>query len=91
MRPILVAGALAVVAGALAGSAGPADAARRRAEVCDYRSGTYACYPADRKSRRQDDESDEIRANQVDPAGDYKGMPAWARRALSPRYDGGFR
>lgn len=31
------------------------------------------------------------RANDLDPAGDYKGYPDWARVALSPKYDRGFR
>jgi len=27
---------------------------------------------------------DDIRANSLDPAGNYKGYPSWARAALSP-------
>ena len=31
------------------------------------------------------------RANNLDPAGDYKGYPDWARVALSPKFDGNRR
>jgi hypothetical protein len=30
-----------------------------------------------------------VRANALDPAGNYKAYPDWARAALSPKFDGG--
>ncbi len=39
------------------------------------------------KMRRYRDDSYAARAHDLDPAGDYKGYPDWARVALSPKYD----
>jgi hypothetical protein len=34
---------------------------------------------------------DDVRANALDPGGDYKAYPSWARAALSPKGDNGVR
>lgn len=44
-----------------------------------------------KKRKARDDDQYAARAHQLDPAGDYKGYPNWARVALSPKYDGGGR
>ena len=40
------------------------------------------------KKRKWRDDSYAARAHNLDPAGDYKGYPDWARVALSPKSDG---
>lgn len=80
----------AIAALAIAGSipvlSTPSDAARRTVRVCDSYSGVYRCYT---KKFDPSDEATRIRAKNLDPAGDYKGYPAWAQYALSPKLDGG--
>jgi hypothetical protein len=74
---------LAVVAPA------PAEARRvAKSERCRVIDGQLYC-PARRIVRRET--HDDVRANSLDPAGDYKGYPSWARAALSPKSDGAFR
>jgi Ni/Co efflux regulator RcnB len=41
------------------------------------------------KDRKPRDDAYAARANDLDPAGDYKRYPNWARAALSPKFDGG--
>jgi hypothetical protein len=77
--------ALAFTAGFPA-STTPSDAAHRTVRVCDSNSGVYRCYL---KKYDPSDEATRIRAKNLDPAGDYKGYPAWAQYALSPKSDGG--
>lgn len=43
------------------------------------------------KKRKWRDDSYAARAHDLDPAGDYKDYPDWARVALSPKYDRGRR
>lgn len=40
------------------------------------------------RPRRDIEDEYAARANNLDPAGDYKGYPNWARVALSPKSDG---
>lgn len=47
-------------------------------------------YSAKKRNWRVEEEY-AARAENLDPAGDYKGYPNWARVALSPKYDRGFR
>ena len=62
----------------MAAFAGPSDEAPR------YRKASkYVTY-----QRRQRIDSYAARAHDLDPAGDYKGYPNWARVALSPKFDG---
>jgi len=42
--------------------------------------------PAKRAIERKDNDYS-IRANSVDPSGDFKGYPDWARAALGPKRD----
>jgi hypothetical protein len=44
-----------------------------------------------RKLKAQQEAADQLRADYLDPAGNFKGYPAWARAALSPKNDGGNR
>jgi Ni/Co efflux regulator RcnB len=44
-----------------------------------------------RKLKRQQEAADQLRADYLDPAGDYKAYPAWARAGLAPKNDGGTR
>lgn len=46
---------------------------------------------AAKKRKSYDDDSYAARANSLDPSGDLKGYPNWARVALSPKYGNGFR
>lgn len=55
-----------------------------------YRKKSYEHRYARKRNWRVEREY-EARANDLDPAGDYKGYPNWARAALSPKYDRGFR
>ena len=61
--------------------AGPSDKAPRYAKASKY--VTY--------QRRQRVDHYAARAHDLDPAGDYKGYPNWARVALSPKFDGNRR
>ncbi len=62
----------------MAAIAGPSDEAPR------YRKASkYVTY-----NRRSRVDSYAARAHDLDPAGDYKGYPNWARVALSPKFDG---
>jgi hypothetical protein len=80
-----------LASGAMLSLADGADAAQRsRAKYCDYRAGYYACYSTPARADRRDS-PDLDRARNLDPAGDYKGYPAWAQRALAPKFDGVFR
>jgi opacity protein-like surface antigen len=63
------------------------------ADAAEYRRGSagqkyYRKSKRDDYSRR-DDAQYAARAHDLDPAGDYKGYPNWARVALSPKFDGG--
>ena len=60
------------------------------AEGTKYRKKKYDYRYARKRNWRVEREY-EARANDLDPAGDYKGYPNWARAALSPKYDRGFR
>ena len=57
----------------------PSSYALDRATICQKR--------IERREReqRKRDSHDSIRANALDPSGDYKGYPDWARAALSPK------
>ncbi len=56
-----------------------------------WRKSKYSRSAYEQKLRRQQDAADELRASYLDPAGNYKSYPAWARAALSPKSDGGNR
>ena len=55
------------------------------------RYGRYRDRDARYDSFRYRNNSYSARANNLDPAGDYRGYPDWARAALSPKFDGGNR
>jgi hypothetical protein len=43
------------------------------------------------KRKSREETYDDIRANYLDPAGDYKAYPSWARAALAPKGPDGMR
>jgi uncharacterized membrane protein len=72
---------LAVTIAALAATAGLTTvSAEAGAETYRYRGKTYVV------TKRCD--HDCIRARHLDPAGNYRAYPDWARAALSPKTDG---
>jgi hypothetical protein len=75
----------AVIASASLGSA--AFAAPGKAKTWHKHKHSYAYLK--RKSREET--YDDIRANYLDPAGDYKAYPSWARAALAPKGPDGIR
>jgi hypothetical protein len=77
MRMILFATA-AVLAGALL--AGTAEA-----------QSTKKARAAQPKPAAASSSFDRVRADSLDPAGDYRGYPDWARAAFGPRRGGGGR
>ena len=89
----LLAAAMAVgvgVAGmAAASSVAVADESGRYREQRQYERKAERRYVT--KQRKYRDDSYAARANDLDPAGDYKGYPDWARVALSPKFDRGWR
>ena len=96
MRVPIIASVLAVglLAPIVPGQSLSADAASSRY----YRDedGNYVRYKYSRNYRDDRDfrwrnNSYSARANNLDPAGDYKGYPDWARVALSPKFDGNRR
>jgi hypothetical protein len=80
-RIVIAALAFAVAVPTLSVVATPADAAEVRRTRAEQR---YVI-----KQRKPRDDPYAARARDLDPAGDYKGYPNWARVALSPKFDGG--
>ncbi len=83
---------MAIAVGALAmmatGPVGIADAASGyRSDGYRYSKSGYRYGYKYRYRNRDRDHYEAARAHNVDPAGDYKGYPDWARYALSPKYD----
>ncbi len=81
-------------AAALLATVSSADAASRRykSEYSDDTSGSYQSRSTTRQSygyyngdRSQRDSNDRTRAQENDPAGEYRAYPNWARAALSPQ------
>jgi hypothetical protein len=66
--------------------AGGAEAAEYRRSKAEQK---YAAKSWKYRYTRRDDALYAARAHDVDPAGDYRGYPNWARVALSPKFDGG--
>jgi hypothetical protein len=83
MRTSLYVLALTAVV-ALPLSALVADAADAQSRERAYKYKRYGY-----KSQKYRDNPYAARAQSLDPAGDYKGYPDWARVALSPKFDGG--
>ena len=87
---------MGLLAPVIPGESASADAAPRYYRDND---GGYSRYRYSRDYRdnrdnrgfRRRNNPDSARANNLDPAGDYKAYPDWARAALSPKYDGGNR
>jgi hypothetical protein len=66
----------------------PADGQQRKARKSD--SYTSRAKKSDYSTSRAYEESaDCARAESLDPAGNYKAYPCWARKAFSPRDIGG--
>lgn len=88
---IISALALGLLAPVIPGQNASADARSSRYKR-DY-DGYSTRYQQSRGYRdyRYRNNSYSARANNLDPAGDYKAYPDWARAALSPKYDGGNR
>jgi hypothetical protein len=82
MRAII---AVAAVLGASLAMTWPADAVQpKKARKSD--GYAYSAKKSDYYARRAQEESaDCIRAESLDPAGDYKAYPCWARKALAPK------
>jgi hypothetical protein len=78
--------AVAVGASTLSVSTVPSAAAEYRQSKAEKR---YATKSWKYRYTRRDDAEYAARAHDLDPAGDYKGYPNWARAALSPKFDGG--
>ncbi len=96
MRVPIIASVLAMglLAPVIPGQNASVDAAPRYYRDSD--GGYYSRYKYSRDYRdnrdfRRRNNPDSARANNLDPAGDYKAYPDWARAALSPKYDGGNR
>ena len=81
--------ALAVGAGSVPVLTPTAANAEEGAKVRKYKKKYEQRYA--RKRNWREEREYEARANDLDPAGDYKGYPNWARAALAPKYDGKFR
>lgn len=62
---------------------GPADAGKRKIQPRDRAEQHH--YPRGQGWRQRDssDERDRLRAESCDPAGEYRGYPAWARAAFT--------
>jgi hypothetical protein len=85
--------AVAMVFGASLAMAPPAEARQQK----NARSHDYSASRAQKKSdshfakraryakRAREDVHDCVRAQSLDPAGDYKAYPCWARAALAPK------
>jgi hypothetical protein len=66
----------------------PADGQQRKARKPD--PYTSRAKQSDSYARRAyEDSADCARAEALDPAGNYKSYPCWARKALSPQTPGG--
>jgi hypothetical protein len=80
-----------ILAAAIAAPAICADGA----ESAEYRrtkaEQKYAAKSWKYRYTRRDDDAYAARAHDLDPAGEYKGYPNWARVALSPKGDGNNR
>jgi hypothetical protein len=82
MRVII---AIAAVLGASLAMALPLDA-RQAKKVRSPDGHTARARPSDyNASRAREDAADCLRAESLDPAGNYKAYPCWARKALSPQ------
>jgi hypothetical protein len=65
----------------------PADGQQRKARKSE--SYTSRAKKSDYTRRTYEDSADCVRAEALDPAGNYKAYPCWARKAFSPRAVGG--
>jgi hypothetical protein len=83
--------AIAAMLSASLAMASPADAGPqkkvRKSDSYSYRAKKSDYY----NPRTYEDSADCIRAEGLDPAGDYKAYPCWARKAFSPKAIGGGR
>jgi hypothetical protein len=86
MKMKLLVPVLAAAIAAPAICAGSAEAAEYRRTKAERK---YAAKSWQYRYTRRDDAQYAARAHDLDPAGDYKGYPNWARVALSPKFDGG--
>lgn len=92
MRNKLIAAGLAaaiVMPLAMVASAGSAEAAGDGKYERKYRK--YERHYVAKRRYYRGDENYSWRAANADPTGQYKGYPDWARVALSPTYDRGWR
>jgi hypothetical protein len=63
----------------------PADA-RQQKKARGHDQRAYHAKKSDYYAKRvREDANDCARAESLDPAGDYKGYPCWARAALAPK------
>lgn len=60
-----------------------AESQRERRQRIELREREKRKTPVDKRRNRESDDS--VRANALDPSGNYKGYPDWARAALSPK------
>jgi len=82
MRTLL---ALAVILGGTLALAEPADARH------SWRTRNYDHAVVKIRKYKKRCDHDCVRARSLDPAGDYKNFPDWARAALSPKLNGATR
>jgi hypothetical protein len=83
--------AIAAVAAAVAAASTAAVAAEDGKQTARKHSrATYAAVQQQQRARPVETMED-IRANSLDPAGNYKGYPSWARSAFGGPYGGGGR
>ena len=80
--------AIAAVLSVSLAMAMPADGQQRKARKPD--PYTSRAKKSDSYARRAyEDSADCVRAENLDPAGNYKAYPCWARKAFSPKAFGG--